>query len=243
MALERHQCLFLYFTHTHTHIFHTGKMAFTHLLIPQKMENNGLSIQVCALFTQWYLFLTKNIFLPLLQHVSFIHKVEAYAVCWSGGNAINLALIYFTSFSCCPGLDDFSQDLRSLTVWSHHTTNPHHTKSRSIGHLVIWRIIAARYFYSPNNKFHSALSQGHPPGADIHILTPILMTVPKIVTFKPDILFFSFSASYNRNTLTYLKFTDTDSLHGSKGFTLHLLRVKVWMRKIITWTEILSCSG
>lgn len=92
-------------------------------------------------------------FLPLLHHVSLIHKVKAYAVCWSGGNAINLALIYFTSFCCCPGLDDFSQDLRSLTVWSHHTTNPHHTNSRSIGHSVIWRMTAARYFYSLNNKF------------------------------------------------------------------------------------------
>lgn len=143
----------------HTHIFHMGKMAFTHLLIPQKMENNGLGIQVSTLFTQEYSSLSKkkkphtHTFLPLLHHVSLIHKVKAYAVCWSGGNAINLALIYFTSFCCCPGLDDFSQDLRSLTVWSHHTTNPHHTNSRSIGHSVIWRMTAARYFYSLNNKF------------------------------------------------------------------------------------------
>lgn len=128
-----------------------GKMAFTHLLIPQKMENNGFSIQVSALFTQEYSSLAKKF--CCLCYIMFIHKVKAYAVCWSRGNTINLALIYFTSFSCCPGLDDFSQDLRSLTVWSHHTTNPHHTMSRTIGHLVIWRMIAARYFYSLKNKF------------------------------------------------------------------------------------------
>lgn len=61
-------------THTYTHIFHMGKMAFTHLLMPQKMENNGLGIQVSTLFTQEYSSLTKM--LSCLYYIVFLSSIK-----------------------------------------------------------------------------------------------------------------------------------------------------------------------
>lgn len=170
--------------YTHTHIFHTGKMALTHLLIPQKMENNGLGTPVRALFTQQYSSLAKTF--SCLCYIMFLSSIKQKHMLfvWLGGNAINLALIHFTSFCCCPGLNVLC--LFDLIIQQIHIIPGAGALDTQLSEE--WLLLFIFIYWTINSL--SALSQEHPPGSDIHNLTPLLMTVPKWLTLNLDIVHF-----------------------------------------------------